>query len=132
MRTSRTVWLLAFVTAALGCEHKSPEPVRVRGAVTVNGVPLRDGTIVFSADGPHGASGTLFFATIAADGTYDLAGDDGPGALPGLYRITIAPPANDPTLMQRLEKYRMAITSGLTYEVKPGGENVHPIAIEVP
>ena len=119
--------LIAFLP--LACKPSPPALAKVRGIVTVNGSPLRRGTIVFAPDRQRGARGDVAHAVIADDGSYELATTQGPGAAPGWHRITVAPPADAGDLIERMDKYRYPESSGLTREVKPNESNEFEIRI---
>ena len=123
----RLLLLALLVLFAVGCQPTSPVPARVRGTVTVNGRPLRGGTIVFVPDRQRGNRGDMAYAVVANDGSFELKA----GAVSGWHRITVAPTADAVELAQRLEKYRYPDQSGLSREVKAGILNVFDIPIEV-
>src|SRR5436309_2270835 len=78
----------------LACSPAPAPLARVHGTVTVNGQPLRGGTIVFAPDRQRGGRGEVAHAVIADDGSYELKSGPGPGAAAGWHRITVAPPAD--------------------------------------
>ncbi len=64
--------------------------VPVKGKVTVDGEPLKQGSIVFRPDADKGNTLALEpAAQIADDGTYELNTRGKPGAPPGAYRVTV-------------------------------------------
>jgi len=129
-----TTWLrrclpVLPLVLALGCGDSSQPPVPVTGKITYRGLPLQNGTIVFTPDPRKGSSGNMAMGEIKADGTYSLRTGKDFGAAPGHYRITIAavlgsPPSPgqpytyQPSLLP--EKYRDPELSGLFCEVKGG------------
>jgi hypothetical protein len=114
---------------ALGCGDNSPSLVPVTGKITYRGLPLQNGTIVFTPDSRKGSSGNMAMGEIKADGTYSLRTGKDFGAAPGHYRITVAavlgplPSPGQPYQYQPVllpEKYRDPELSGLSYEIKTG------------
>jgi hypothetical protein len=91
--------------------------------VQVNGRPLRGGTVVFTPDAKRGARGPVSFAVLNSDGAFVLGSDDGPGAVRGWHRITVAPPPESEALIAGLERYRHPDLSGLEFEVREGQDN---------
>jgi len=122
---------LCLLLLPLGCKPSAPPLARVHGKVTVNGLPLRGGFIVFAPDEKRGNRGPLSHARIQDDGSYELSAKDGPGASPGWHRITVAPAPDNTGLVARMEQYRNPELSGLTHEVKTGQENVCDVRIVV-
>lgn len=125
----RTTWLrhclpVFPLVLALGCGD-SPKPlVPVSGKVSYRGMPLQNGTIVFTPDPRKGSSGDMAFSEIKPDGTYSLHTGKGLGAAPGHYRITVASVFGTPQYNYQPaslpEKYRDPEQSGLFFEVKSG------------
>lgn len=126
---SAALALLGLVLLIAGCKERTADLVRVRGTVTVNGAPLRSGTIVFAPNEQRGNHGPQSFAILDQNGAFDLMTDAGPGAKAGWHRATIAPPPDSQDLILALEKYRHPDMSGLEYQVKAGQENVFSIQI---
>jgi len=107
----------------------SLQPAKVTGTVTLDGKPLAGATIVFRPQKGRPASGVT-----DGQGRYSLstsAKDD--GALPGVYRVTIAADSQDPAKSNEPQSNRRAAdkpaiparysnpaTTGLTTEVCPG------------
>lgn len=124
-------FFLVIVTAGCGESPSTLSPVR--GTVRYRGQPLPAGTIVFTPDITRGYHGAMATGIIQPDGTYSLATEDGPGAAPGWYCVTVvaieaAPKSDQPdqfivprSLLPR--RYRDPEQSGLTCEVKAGQEN---------
>ena len=119
--------LTPLLILVLGCTPTPPVPAPVHGTVSVNGQPLRGGTIVFVPDRQRGNRGEVSHAVLADDGSFELKA----GAVPGWHRITVAPPADAVDLARRLEKFRYPDRSGLSREVKVGEPNNFDIRIEV-
>lgn len=125
--------LAAALFLLCGCD--SPEPrFSVTGKVTMNGSPLKEGTISFE----NQAKGIALSGQIRDDGTYQLSSYKGKGLPAGSYKISISPagrlqsaediplvgknpkPPKDVSKSLIPEKYRNASTSGLTAEVREG------------
>ena len=121
--------LLGLSLAILAGCMPPPTLATVHGKVTVNGQPLRGGTVVFAPDEGRGTHGPVAFAVIDDQGMYVLAGDSGPGAVVGWHRVTVAPPPDSPILIAGLEQYRSPDLSGLRFEVKAGQDNEIDIAL---
>jgi hypothetical protein len=65
--------------------------VPVKGKVTVNGQPLKHGSVAFWPNEAKGNKSTLeSSASINEDGTYELFTKGKAGARPGAYKVTIA------------------------------------------
>lgn len=110
----------------------------VRGEVSVDGKPAVGATVRFVKNGDDPKSfKKMTFATVAADGSFELRSAVGegskPGAQPGDYAVAISwklpinPDDKDdsemgPELVP--EKYTDIATSGLTYSVKPGKNEI--------
>jgi hypothetical protein len=133
LRASRPLALaLALLLGAGGC---GPKMCPVRGKVTLgDGKPVTEGMVVFERKGegqPVTARGE-----IQADGSYQLSTHrPGDGVPPGTYRVLVAP-KSDPNAVDRPAKpppfdprYADFKTSGLEFEVKPGGPNDFPITV---
>lgn len=121
--------------AAGGCGPSAESaPVRVGGTVTFYGRPLAGGIIVFAPDADRGTSGKALAATVGPDGYFQLSG--GGPVPPGWYRVAVADaPAADaaysyrprfPAALRRPDK------SGLSREVRPGGDNFFDFVIDIP
>ena len=131
MRPTLFSLTLLLSVIALGCEPAPADQARVHGTVTVNGRPLRGGTIVFVPDRQRGNRGDVAQAAVGEDGRFELRGKHGMGAVPGWHRITVAPRPDAADLVQRMEKFRYPDQSGLTREVKAGTDNSFDIHIEL-
>ena len=132
-RRWRNLWpVAAGWLAVAGCGPSSaPAPVPVRGLVTFQGRPLAGGTVVFAPDLDRGTSGRPVSATLGYAGDYSLA--DAQRLPPGWYRVALADapvagrvPSGFPAALRRPDR------SGLTREVRPGGENVLDFNVELP
>ncbi len=76
--------MAAALLAAAGCG--GPEMGTVTGRVTVGGVPVKDGVVMF-----HPADGPTAVGAIGQDGTYTLTTfKSGDGAVTGEHRVTIS------------------------------------------
>jgi hypothetical protein len=120
LRVPAILFLLAL---ASGCgSGRYP----VTGRVTYeDGTPVEAGTVVGEATVAGKVVGVQ--GNIAANGTFSWGGDRaGDGALPGDYRVLVMPRAlgdselaegKVPTVDSKFARYE---TSGITFEVKPG------------
>jgi hypothetical protein len=124
-----TLALVCLLPAMLvGCD-RPPVLVKVHGRVTVNGLPLPAGTVVFAPDEQRGVHGPLSYAVLDREGLFELATDNGPGAVAGWHRVTVAPAPESSYLIASLERYRNPDLSGLRFEVKQGQDNDFTIAL---
>jgi hypothetical protein len=113
--------------ALLGCGARGEKLVPVAGQVTIDGVPLKTGSVTYHADAAKGNSTPhIPVGVIDADGRYKLASATKEGAPPGWYRVTVTAqepidPKNPYALPKYLidPKYGDAITSSLEVEVAP-------------
>src|SRR5260370_28538341 len=124
--------LILLPLAGAGRGPSAPAPVRAHGPVLVNGRPLRGGTVAFVPDRQRGNRGDVSFAVVADDGSFELKGPNGMGAVPGWHLVTVAPAVDAADLAQRMEKYRYPDQSGLSREIKIGQDNLFEFRIEVP
>ena len=85
--------VLGLVMSLAGCG--SELDAQVSGQVTLDGVPLTRGTISFIPT----ADGAVAYATIRADGSYQIRTADNQGLQPGTYKVIIVatepPPAGN-------------------------------------
>ena len=131
-RMGSIITLGLFAQAFAGCNH-SPPMAPVHGKVLYQGKPLEFGSIILQPDtGPPASS------TIRPDGSFDLSTfKPGDGAVVGRSRVRITAwegqnPAlsamkqeGEQTLGKLLtpKKYSSFEQSGLTYDVKPSGND---------
>ena len=110
---------VVLLFGVLGCGSR---PYPVRGTVTLeDGTPVTAGTVVFEqrdVEKPMSARGA-----IQSDGKFELSTlRPGDGAVPGLYRVLVAPPAQPPDAPPVKSsfdsRYSEFSTSGLEFEVK--------------
>ncbi|MGE3818261.1 MAG: hypothetical protein AB7I30_02400 [Isosphaeraceae bacterium] len=88
----RTIWLLVIaLVGTVGCgPGNGLNLARVNGKVTLNGEPLKNGTIIFEPDESKGTTGPQAIGTIMSDGTYILSSETaGDGAVVGHHKIGI-------------------------------------------
>jgi hypothetical protein len=90
-----------------------------------DGTPVEEGTVIAEATVDGKAVGVQ--GNIARDGTFSWGGETaGDGALPGNYRVLVMPRAlgNSERAAGKVPsvdgKYSKYDTSGITFEVKPG------------
>ena len=113
-------WVVGL-SAILGCNMGASPLASVDGAVTLNGKPIPDGSIVMVND-----QGSIATAALQPDGSYSLK------CPPGTYLVAVTPPpAPDPlapkvtgTPPKRIDIPRSYLdvgTSGLSAEIKEGG-----------
>ena len=120
--------LAAIVLGVTGCD-RGPPISEVSGKVTFQGQPVSEGVINFASESGFGAQ-----ARLAADGSYSLRSHHGKGIPLGSYKVSIAPPPFDPVPADLSKppaerpqypdipaRYRSFDTSGLTAEVREGG-----------
>jgi hypothetical protein len=82
--------LLAAVLPTLGCGSSGPKLASVSGKVTLDGAPLKSGTVNLVADESKGTkqAGTSSGA-IGSDGTYKITTDGKDGAPLGWYKVVV-------------------------------------------
>jgi hypothetical protein len=140
---SAVVGGLGFFGVFQGCSPSAgPKQAAVSGRATYRGHPLAGGTVVFAPDADRGNAGPLARAVIEPDGTFRLHTPNGPGVLPGWYRVSVAePPAvpapngvyfNASPWAYFPPHFRRPDLSGLSREVKLGQENVFELALDGP
>lgn len=123
--------VLPCLLALAGCPSAHPELGQIAGRVTLQGEPVATGCVVFE----NLALGVSQVANLSADGSYQMVTPNGPGILPGSYRVAIRPDpmgtgetplAADPAAALPAEptsipqEYQHAATSPLRCEVLPG------------
>jgi hypothetical protein len=129
-----------LVVLAGGCDSETSQLAPVRGTITFQGTPLREGTVVFIPDPLRGGDGPMARAEIQSDGSFVLRTGDAPGAVPGWHRVTVVameefpPPPGGPPFGTRRSllpvKYRDPEQSGLSFHVLPGQANVWNVNLE--
>lgn len=132
--------LIVLGMTLLGCGSKEvlPETAPVSGTVTLNGKPLKNGTVTFH---PEEGKGNPGYGEIREDGTFDLTTYElRDGAVLGRHKVTIevfeaAPggppplPGTESKISTVPRKYASPETSPLRFEVKQG-ENKAPFPLE--
>jgi hypothetical protein len=129
-RALSAVAALMFGTGLAGCDSEPMRLAPVHGKVSYRGIAVRAGIIVFTPDAVRSNDGPMSHAEIRTDGSYVLRGDDGPGAVPGWHRVTIANFGEVETRGALPARYGDPEQSGLRFEVKPGQDNVINIELE--
>lgn len=129
-------YFAAIAVGTVGCGDGLPSVTPVEGKVLLNGKPFTTGRVMTMPDAGRGAGGE-----IRPDGTFVLTTfNDGDGALPGIHKAAVRayenPNVTDPEadLGKSLvpKRYTNPITSGLTIEVKPEGENAPVLELKDP
>ena len=130
--------MLLVLALAGGCSRANVG--HVAGRVTLDGQPVREGTIVFQ----DLARGISVNATLQPDGTYVARTYDLDGLPPGSYQVAItprkfgdgqtplveAPPTQAaPTVTAIPAKYQDVASSGLTATVQPGSNPAFNFAL---
>ena len=126
----RSVFCAAVLGLIAGCGSEGPKFVEVTGTVTLDGNPLKAGTVMFfPTDGPA-STGPII------DGKFRLySSGEQIGAVPGKHQVAIMGPQENsysdaPAVVNPVpERYLVPETSGLEKDVAEEGENV--ISIEL-
>ena len=136
-RIYRWLCLGVVLAATAGCGGAAEEDTEyvlngVGGAVTINGKPAPDGTIVTLHPKDGGGSGQQIFGTYISDeNRYTIRtvkdGENYSGVAEGEYAITVESPKTKPNAIP--PKYGKPETSGLTFEVKKGLNQVPEIKV---
>ncbi|MFO0957630.1 MAG: hypothetical protein U0800_09225 [Isosphaeraceae bacterium] len=132
-------WATLLLPLGLGCTPGDlPGRRPIDGLVTLDGLPLAEGTILFEPEGLEGA-GTIVGAPIRG-GRFAAPARDGP--LPGLYRIRIYSPSRIQAAPQRgqtgatprpmLESIpaRYNASTTIAARIEPEGRSTHRFALE--
>lgn len=114
-----TGWAVAAILLLPRLWPDPPARVPVAGCVWFKGQRLRAGTIVLSSDPDRDDRGLSAHALLQLDGTFSLRSDDGPGVVPGWYRVTIF--GVDAMGHSTPDRYRDPSQSGLVCQICPGG-----------
>lgn len=136
-RRSTSVWVVASVAAMLllGCRGETVPLAKVRGAVTLDGKPLTQGSVQLTPDAGKGTHGPLALGKIEPDGKFVLTTfRPGDGAQVGFHRVAVNcwditpgdPNRPDSPLQSKSlipEHYADEQASGLAVEVKRGITN---------
>ena len=135
-----SAWLPCLVVAGCGGGPDLPPMANVTGTVTLDGKPLPRGSVQFAPDPtslPKGAKAATAVGLIDAEGHYTLKTAGVEGAIVGRHQVSVEArqePKNEmdtwpPSLIP--EKYNTQQTSGLTFEVKAGEDNVIDIPLKL-
>jgi hypothetical protein len=82
--------LLAAVATLPGCGPSGPRLEPVSGKVTLDGAPLKSGTVTLVADESKGTKQVgSSSGAIGSDGTYRITTDGKDGAPPGWYKVVV-------------------------------------------
>ncbi len=83
--------LLAAAVTVLGCGPSGPKLVPVSGKVTLDGTPLKSGTVTLVADASkNNTQKGIPAGAIGPDGTYKISTEGKNGAPLGWYKVTVA------------------------------------------
>ncbi len=136
------LFVAIFLLTVFGCASEESRGT-VTGKVSVNGVPLSEGTIYFE----NQAKGVALTGQIKPDGSFTLASHKGAGLVVGSYQVAISPEAmlmsadeiplvgknprkpNDVKKSPLPVKYFKTSTSKLTAEIKEGANP--PIVFDI-
>lgn len=129
-----------LIWACLGCGSSGPELAPVTGTVSIDGTPLKKGTIVFESEGNRPANGRIEDGKIVEVTTFNK----GDGVPVGSHKVAVfaleetsTVETSDPSQPTATgsnymgtgkslipDKYNNPDTSGLTAEVEAGQENM--------
>lgn len=124
-RLARCLAVVALAAVA-GCGPHDADRVEVRGRVSLRGVPLTGGAVVFTPDVERGTPDEMAVARIHSDGTYRLLTEDGRDLAPGWYRVSISGPraAKGLPALTVPDRYCDPRRSGIERKVKAGQSNI--------
>lgn len=129
---SRMALFVSLATAAIGCGGSYS--ASVTGNVTLDGMPLTNGTVTFHPVG----GGAAAVAQIRSDGTYQLNIGKKEGLAPGEYKVTVVAtepvtPGDEEVIPEMLTPpaYGDPKATPLTREVTRGANDI-PIAVVSP
>lgn len=122
---------------------------RVRGVVTLDGEPIKNGTVMFEPDESKGTTGPQAIGTILGDGSFVLSSQSaGDGAVVGFHRVGILgldeepsaeqpPPNPEDDPMAFLAAKDAAATKAIRERARGGGKTVagldgRPFLVVVP
>lgn len=121
---------LALSATLAGCSGNELG-AEVSGKVTLDGMPVGPGTVIFL---PVGAQANPPQGTVQVDGSYFMKTNQTVGLAPGTYKVAVAiydPPdlqpgerATTPSKLISPEKYSTHATSGLEYDVTSGSNTI--------
>lgn len=120
-------------TLATFCGCGGVYDASVAGVVTLDSNPVPRGTVTFKPSG----TGPAAYGQIQSDGSYVLRTGREEGLPPGQYQVTVV--ANEPAPMQQTASggppppgkpitpawYKQIETSGLTFQVEPGSNDIN-------
>jgi hypothetical protein len=125
--TGHFVRLLALLVVgfSIGCQRHGLETAKVHGQVTLDGQPVKKGTVMFVP-----SAGRAGHGVIAPDGTFELTTyADGDGAVIGEHQISVFVPHDENASAEEMARNRLPIkyattaSSGLTWNIKSGQVN---------
>ena len=135
-----STWSLIIALTAMGCAGTKEVPKgSVSGKVTVNGQPLKLGTITFCWSG--GERPQVSTAHVDTDGSYKIESVNSgsckvsiicvkPITLVGSVKKNAEKIDFPKEYTEITKKYGNLDTSGLTFEVKPGNNNTYDIDLK--
>jgi hypothetical protein len=118
-----------------GCQQQGlPPTVPVRGQVTLDGIPLTKGTVMFYPDRTRGTAGRMAVGAIGPDGRFTLTSfHRGDGVILGHHVVAVVCETDPPTMAEasgskppRIRsliptKYNGPRSSDLRVEIRQGG-----------
>lgn len=101
----RSLTVLSIAALLIGLASCGPgnglNLARVRGTVTLEGEPLKNGTVMFEPDESKGTTGPQAVGTIMPDGTFIMSSQSaGDGAVVGFHRVGILGLDESPSLVE--------------------------------
>lgn len=119
-----------MIISTAGCQQ-SPLEAEVSGLVTLDGMPLQSGSVIFA---PYAGGSNNAFGAVDSSGEYFLKSNRTPGLAPGKYKVTVAAyehveitPGERSMIEPKLitpQKYSDINSSGLEYEVLVGKNSI--------
>ncbi len=137
MSRTRIVYLIGSLSVILlvaGCNQSPYELAPVTGVVTVDGMPLTAGQVMFAprAVGDAIDAGKPAIGWLDENGAFELSTySKGDGAVVGEHMVTLYGPADDSKLPAGIPSFKRVPVRGKALEVKAGEDNTFAIDVSI-